>query len=56
MAISRSHQKKSPTQTPTSFYKLEQKGGAEGKSADKVGDKLSGGPQRERIYGGKSGK
>ena len=56
MAISRSHAKKSPTQNPTDFYKSQQFGGAEGKSTQKVGDKLTGGPQRERIYGGKSGK
>jgi len=53
MAISRSHAKKSPNQSPTDFYKLQQFGGAEGKSTQKVGDKLKGGPMREQIYGRK---
>ena len=53
MAVSRSHSKKAPSQNPTAFYKLEQQGGTHG-SATKVGDKLTGGPQREQIYGRKS--
>lgn len=53
MAISRSHAKKSPTQNPTDFYKSEQSGGADGKAKQKVPDKLSGGPMREKIYGKK---
>ena len=53
MAISKSHGKKSPSQNPTAFYKSEQFGGAEGKGTQKVPDKLSGGPQREQIYGRK---
>lgn len=53
MAISRTHAKKSPTQNPVSFYKSEQFGGAEGKSTQKVPDKLTGGPQREQIMGRK---
>lgn len=53
MAISRSHAKKSPNQNPVSFYKSEQFGGAEGKSTQKVPDKLTGGPMREKIYGKK---
>ena len=52
MAISRSHSKKSPSQAPTSFYKSEQQGGAQGKP-QKVGDKLTGGPMRETIMGRK---
>lgn len=55
MAISRSHDKKSPSQNPTDFYKSKQQGGCEGKPS-RVPEKLSGGPMRERIYGGKSGK
>lgn len=51
MAISRSHAKKSPNQNPVDFYKSQQFGGAEGKSTQKVGDKLKGGPQREKVYG-----
>jgi hypothetical protein len=51
MAISRSHDKKSPSQNPTSFYKGEQQGGAYGK-ATSVPDKLTGGPMREKVYGG----
>ena len=53
MAISKTHAKKSPTQAPTDFYKLKQSGGAEGKGAAKVGDKLTGGPMCEQIYGRK---
>ena len=56
MAISKSHAKKSPTQNPVEFYKLSQSGGAEGKGGGNVPDKLSGGPQRERVFGGKNGK
>lgn len=56
MAVSKSHAKKSPNQAPTSFYKSEQFGGSEGKSTQKVGDKLTGGPQREQVYGRKSMK
>lgn len=51
MAISKTHAKKSPNQNPADFYKSQQFGGAEGKSTQKVGDKLSGGPQREKVYG-----
>lgn len=53
MAISRSHAKKSPNQRPTDFYKGKQYGGAEGKTSQTVGDKLTGGPQREQVYGRK---
>ena len=57
MAISHSHEKKSPSQNPVDFYKLGQQGGAHGKPTS-VGDKLSGGPMREKIMGDKglSGK
>jgi len=57
MAVSKSHEKKSPSQNPTSFYKSEQQGGAYG-MPQKVGDTLTGGPMREKIYGNKklSGK
>lgn len=54
MPVSKSHAKKSPTQNPTDFYKSQQSGGAEGKGAGKVPDKLSGGPMREQVYGRKS--
>lgn len=54
MAIAKSHSKKSPTQNPVDFYKLKQAGGAEGKGAQSVPDKLSGGPMKEQIYGRKS--
>jgi hypothetical protein len=50
MAVSKSHDKKSPSQNPTSFYKSDQQGGAYG-SPTKVGDTLSGGPMLEKIYG-----
>lgn len=52
MAVSRSHSKKAPSQNPVDTFKCVQQGGAEGK-ATKVGDKLSGGPMREQIYGRK---
>lgn len=51
MAISRSHAKKSPNQNPVGFYKSEQFGGPLGKGTQKVGDKLTGGPMREQVYG-----
>lgn len=54
MPISRSHSKKSPTQNPVDFYKSKQFGGAEGKGAQKVGDRLTGGPMKEQIDGRKS--
>ena len=53
MAISKSHSKKAPSQNPVAFYKSEQAGGAEGKGAQRVPDKLTGGPMREKIYGRK---
>lgn len=55
MAVSRNHAKKSPTQNPTDFYKGVQQGGAYGKPQS-VGDKLQGGPMREKIDGIKSEK
>lgn len=53
MAISKTHAKKSPNQNPVDFVQGKQFGGAEGKGAQKVGDKLKGGPMREKIYGRK---
>ena len=50
MAVSKSHSKKAPSQSPDSFYKGEQQGGAYG-SPQSVPDKLSGGPMREKVYG-----
>jgi hypothetical protein len=52
MAVSRSHSKKAPSQNPVDTFKCVQQGGHG--SAQKVGDKLSGGPQREQVYGRKS--
>jgi hypothetical protein len=54
MAVAKTHGKKSPSQNPVDFYKLKQHGGAEGKGAQKVGDKLTGGPMQEKIFGRKS--
>lgn len=48
MAIARSHSKKAPSQNPVDFYKSEQSSGV-----SRVPDKLTGGPQREQIYGRK---
>ena len=50
MAISRSHDKKSPSQKPNDFYKGMQQGGSEGKPSS-VPEKLPSGPMRERVYG-----
>lgn len=52
MAVSRSHAKKSPSQNPVDTFKCVQQGGTHG-VAQKVGDKLTGGPMREQIYGRK---
>lgn len=52
MAISHSHEKKSPSQNPVEFYKLKQQGGTHGKPSV-VGAKLSGGPMREKLMGDK---
>ena len=46
MAISKSSSKKAPSQNPTAFYKGEQSSGVQ-----RVPDKLTGGPQREQVYG-----
>lgn len=53
MSISKTHGKKAPSQNPVDFYKSVQSGGAEGKSAGKVPDKLSGGEMREKVFGRK---
>lgn len=54
MAISKTHSKKSPSQSPVDFYKSVQSGGAHpGKVSGTVPDKLKGGPMREQIYGRK---
>ena len=53
MAVSKTHAKKSPTQNPVDFYQSKQSGGAEGKGAGKVPDKLNGGALREKTYGRK---
>lgn len=54
MPVSKTHAKKSPLQNPVDFYKLQQAGGAEGTGAAKVGDKLTGGPMMEKIFGRKT--
>lgn len=56
MAISRTHSKKQPSQSPVDFYKLKQSGGRDGAASGSVPDKLTGGPQRENVYGKKSMK
>lgn len=48
MAVSRTIHPKSPSQNPVNFYKGVQQGGAQGKP-EKVGEKLTGGPQREQM-------
>lgn len=52
MAISRSHDSKSPSQNPTDFYKLKQQGGAQGKKTH-VPEELTSGPMVEKIMGRK---
>ena len=53
MAVSRSSTKKAPSQNPVDTFKCVQQGGTDGR-AQRVPDKLSGGPQREKIYGRKN--
>jgi hypothetical protein len=54
MGIAREHPgKKAPSQSPTDFYKGQQRGGTK-PTAQRVGDKLTGGPQREQVYGRKN--
>lgn len=48
MAVSRTITPKAPSQNPTAFYKGQQQGGAHGKP-EKVGEKLQGGPMREKM-------
>lgn len=48
MAVSRTITPKAPSQNPTSFYKGQQQGGSQGKP-EKVGEKLTGGPMREKM-------
>ena len=50
MSVSRSHDKKSPSQNPVSFFKCQDGEGPYGRPG-KVGDMLSGGPMREKIMG-----
>lgn len=48
MAVSRTITPKAPSQSPTAFYQGKQQGGAHGKP-EKVGEKLKGGPMREKM-------
>lgn len=48
MAIDRKIVPKAPSQNPVDFYKGMQQGGATGKPM-KVGEKLTGGPMREKM-------
>ena len=52
MAITKNREsKKSPSQSPTEFYKGKQSGGAHGSSGYTAPTKLAGGPMRERVMG-----
>jgi hypothetical protein len=53
MAVSRSINKKAPSQNPVDFFECKQHGGADAGTtkAQHVPDKLSSGSQREKIYG-----
>ena len=53
MAVSRSIQRKAPSQAPTAFFECKQSGGAQGGSG-KAPEKSVSGPMREKIYGRKS--
>ena len=50
MAISQPSGKKAPSQNPVAFFKSKQQGGTNGKPSS-VPERLSGGPQREKIGG-----
>ena len=50
MAVTRNMPKKAPTQNPVDFFECKQQGGAHGMPT-KVGDRLTDGPMREKIYG-----
>lgn len=50
MAVSHSHGKKAPSQSPTDFYASKQQGGAYGKPSS-VPDQLKSGPMRENVMG-----
>lgn len=50
MAISRSHDKKSPSQNPSEFFKGVQQGGCYGVPTS-VPQTLTSGPQREKVMG-----
>jgi hypothetical protein len=51
MAVSRSFDKKAPSQNPVKFFECEQFGGARGLKHQPVPDKIASGPVREKIYG-----
>lgn len=53
MAVSRSIQRKAPSQAPTDFFECKQSGGTHG-STGKAPEKSRSGPMREKIYGRKS--
>ena len=50
MAVSRSIQKKSPSQAPKDFFECKQSGGTHGGTAIQP-DKSASGAMREKIYG-----
>jgi hypothetical protein len=52
MAISRTINRKAPTQHPSDFFKCKQQGGTSG-VPQKIGEKLKSGPVREQIMGRK---
>jgi hypothetical protein len=53
MAITKSREShKSPSQSPTEFFKSVQSGGTHGAKNYTAPTKLSGGPQRENVMGG----
>lgn len=52
MAITRSIQRKAPSQSPTDFFECKQAGGPHG-GTGKAPEKSRSGPLREKIYGRK---
>lgn len=53
MAVSKTHDSKSPSQRPEDFYKSVQQGGPQG-SPQKIPQELSSGPMRETVMGRKT--
>lgn len=51
MAVSRTITRKSPSQSPSEFYRCVQSGGTHGNATYVAPEKLSSGPMKEKIMG-----